>query len=425
MMKQIVLILFVITIAIGCNNKHQDQTQKTFSIRIPAEFEPQNSIWMGFKTIESASYNDFDSTRIEIIKALNPYIKLNLVVEHDSLLKEGKDFFARMDLDTSKINIFYQSPTDIWYRDPGPIFGITKEDKLALADFKYTGYLNVLPDLIDKWAQDHEGIDRNVAERLNIPIVVSKVAMEGGAFETNGKGTLIQVENITLKRNPHLSKDEIEEDFLNNFGITNVIWLPAGVADDPHNFKPICENIFGFGTGGHTDEFVRFANDSTILLSWVSDAEKANHPINRLNHEILSENYLILKNSTNSDGNPFKIIKIPHPTPTTYKEVIDSSWQESYYGKELIETYRFNVNDTITMAHSSSYLNYIISDEVILLPEYWTDSQPLIIQEKDQVVRSIFEELYPDRVIIGINPLSLNTGGGGMHCCYQSEPRVN
>lgn len=423
-MKQIVLIFFVIGFAIGCKNKHQDRTEKTFTIRIPAEFEPQNAIWMGFRTIESANYNDNDSTIIEIIKALSPYIKLNLIVENDSLLPEGKDYFAQMGLDTSKINIFYQSPTDIWFRDPGPIFGITSNNELTIADFKYTGYFNVPPDSIDKWAQSHEGIDRNVAERLNISAIISNVAMEGGAFETNGKGTLIQVENITLKRNPHLSKDEIEEDFLNNFAITNVIWLPAGVVDDPHNFSRIHENIFGFGTGGHTDEFVRFANDSTILLSWVSEDEKNSHPINKLNYNILSENYEILTKSANPNGHPFKIIKVPHPSPNIYDMVIKPSRIESDYWKEIIEKHDLKVNDTIIMAYSASYLNYIISDKVILLPEYWTDSQSLKVKEKDQVVRLIFEKLYPDRKIIGINPISFNEGGGGMHCRCQTEPEL-
>jgi len=423
-MRIFIASLIFVTILIGCKSNRTDSANDISKIRIPGEFEPQNAIWLGYRSIESSAYNDNDTISLKIIKTLNPYTKLNLVVEHDSLFKEGMDYFADMGLDTSKINIFYQSPTDVWYRDPGPIFGITPDNKLAIADFKYTAYANVPPDSIDNYAIDQESIDCNVAERLNIPTVISDVAIEGGAFETNGKGTLIQVESVTLKRNPHLSKVQIEEDFCKNFGICNVIWLPSGVADDPHNFKRIHGDIFGFGTGGHTDEFVRFANDSVILLSWISKKEKDLHPINKLNYELLSKNLEILKNSVDQNGHSFTIIKVPHPTARTYEELIDSSWFKNDYSKEYIDKYGFKLNDTIIMAYSSSYLNYIISDSVIILPEYWTRSKPLSVKEKDHKVSLIFKELYPDRKILGINPISLNEGGGGMHCRYQSEPKV-
>ena len=92
--------------------------------------------------------------------------------------------------------------------------------------------------------------------------------------------------------------------------------------------------------------------------------------------------------------------------------------------KKSIDKFGFKLNDTIIKAYSSSYMNYIISDKVIIIPEYWTKSLPVSVREKDQEVRSIFEALYPERKIIGINPISFNDEGGGMHCRYQSEPKV-
>ncbi len=414
-MKHSVLIISLLTVLAGCGNS--DQKEK-LTIRIPGEFEPQSALWLGLNTQETEKY---DSTTIQIIKELNGLIELNLIVEHDSLLPDGKMLFAKIGLDTSMIHIIYQSPTDIWFRDPGPVFGITPDNKLAIADFKYTNYSNLPPDSISDKAKAHEAIDRDIAERLNIPSVKSLVAMEGGAFETNGKGVLIQVENITLKRNPHLTKQEIENDFEENFGMKEVIWLPSGVADDPHNFSRIYENIFGLATGGHTDEFVRFANDTTIIMSWVSDEEKNNHPINRLNYEILSKNYEILKNYVTKNGSHFTVIKIPHPEPKTY----DLAVTKERFSPGMIRKFNLYEGDTITMAYASSYLNYLITDKAVLLPQYWSMSKPLSVKKKDDQVRTIFMNLYPDRKIIGINPIALNSHGGGMHCRYQSQPRVN
>src|SRR6478736_8164937 len=154
------LLLFLVIIAWSCNSVNEN---KSTSIRIPGEFEPQSAIWLGLATAEVGGY---DSTTIQMIKALNGTTPLNLIIEHDSLFPEGKRFFSRLGLDTASIHLIYQSPTDIWVRDPGPVFGITSDGELAIADFKYTNYANVIPDSIGDKAKAHEGIDRDIAVRL-------------------------------------------------------------------------------------------------------------------------------------------------------------------------------------------------------------------------------------------------------------------
>ncbi|MEM6642100.1 MAG: agmatine deiminase family protein [Bacteroidota bacterium] len=269
-MKQPLVISLLLINLMSCKT----QDSKTINtIRIPGEFEPQEAIWLGYKTLENHS-DPNDSITLEMIRAVYPYVDLKLMIENDTIVGDVLDELYQEGIDTSNIELVFQSPADVWYRDPGPIFAVEKNETLKVIDFKYTGYANVPPDSIKDWAKSHEAIDRDIAKRLGIETINSIVALEGGAFETDGNGTLIQVENITLKRNPHLTKKEIEEDFRGCCGIEKVIWLPAGVADDPLNFERIVDNYFGFGTGGHTDEFVRFANDSTILLAWVTKEEK-------------------------------------------------------------------------------------------------------------------------------------------------------
>lgn len=420
-MKYHYLIFFAFGLFLCCTDGPKQDLKKLPIFRIPGEFEPHEAIWLGFSTAESN--HETDTVTIDIIKALIPHVKLNLIIENDSLFSEGEEYFQRMGLDTSKINLVYQSPTDVWYRDPGPIFGITPDNELAIADFKYTNYQNVPPDSIGEWARAHEGIDRDIAERLNIATVVSNVAMEGGSFETNGKGVLIQVEDITLRRNPHMTKQEIESDFRKNFGIEKVIWLPSGVADDPHNFDRIIGDIFGYGTGGHSDEFVRFANDSTILMSWVEEGEKDRHPISRMNYEVLSRNYGILSKSTDQSGKKFKIIKVPHPNPRTYGMVVRPYWSESGYWKEIMGRFKLKENDTIQMAYATSYLNYIVTNNTVVIPEYSATEQDSV-NPKDEKAKKILARIFPKRNIVGINPLSFNQGGGGMHCRYQTQPRI-
>ncbi|MGD1944697.1 MAG: agmatine/peptidylarginine deiminase [Croceivirga sp.] len=410
-MKKTIISILIFGLLISCQSKESVESN---SIRIPGEFEPHEAIWLGYKTAEN--YMDNDTVTLEMIRAIHPHVKLNLIVEHDSLAPNAKDSLLALGIDTTNISIVYQSPTDVWYRDPGPVFA-TQQGALKVVDFKYTNYANVLPDSISERARAHEKIDREIAQRLKIDTITSIVAIEGGAFETDGQGTVIQVEDITLKRNPHLSKAAIEADYERCCGIENVIWLPSGVADDPHNFNRITGKYFGYGTGGHTDEFVRFANDSTILLAWVNQAKKDTHPINQLNYQILSKNFEILSAATNSHGNKYQIIKVPHTDPKTETMIVGDRWSD-----EDLEYFKVARGDTLQMAYASSYLNYLLTNNVIMLPQYGDENG--VISAKDAKVQAIFEDLYPNKKIIGINPISLNQDGGGMHCRYQTQPKV-
>ena len=413
-MKHISPILVCLAFLISCQISEKSNLN---SIRIPGEFEPQEAIWLGYKTLEN--YGDpNDSVTLEMIRTIHPFVDLKLIIESDTIVGDVLEELYNEGIDTTNIELVFQSPTDVWYRDPGPIFGIKGGSELMVIDFKYTGYANVLPDSIDNWAIAHEAIDRDIANRLGIDTVNSIVAIEGGAFETDGKGTLIQVENITLKRNPHLRKEEIEEDFRKCCGIEKVIWLPAGVADDPLNFKRITGDYFGFGTGGHTDEFVRFANDSTILIASVTEEEKDAHPISQLNHEILSKNYEILSNATNADGKPYTIIKVPHTNPQTQEMIVNERWSDESLAKFNVER-----GDTLYFAFASSYLNYLLTNEVAIIPQYGDENGKM--NEKDLAVRQLFEKLYPNRKIVGLNPLYFNNDGGGMHCRFQTQPKLN
>ena len=79
--------------------------------------------------------------------------------------------------------------------------------------------------------------------------------------------------------------------------------------------------------------------------------------------------------------------------------------------------------NTIYYVVASSYLNDLISNDIVLVPQYWQVGELEIIRQKDQTVLSISEELYPEQKIQEIHAVALNWAGGGMHCRYppQSE----
>lgn len=58
-------------------------------------------------------------------------------------------------------------------------------------------------------------------------------------------------------------------------GVTNVIWVLDGLVEDPLVCDNVVEDYVAIGTGGHTDEYLRFSDPNTILLAWVSEEEKS------------------------------------------------------------------------------------------------------------------------------------------------------
>jgi len=75
-------------------------------------------------------------------------------------------------------------------------------------------------------------MDREIAARLGLPTVASKLVSEGGARQVNGRETLLLVEAMELARNPGSSREEIEREHARVDGATKVIWLKQGPVEE-------------------------------------------------------------------------------------------------------------------------------------------------------------------------------------------------
>ena len=93
------------------------QSQQVPEHSYPAEWESHEAIWLGFRSHEEAQ----DSVTVPMLRALTRHVDVHLVVESDSLIPDGIGFLANEGVDTSRVAVFLQSPTDFWFRDPGPM----------------------------------------------------------------------------------------------------------------------------------------------------------------------------------------------------------------------------------------------------------------------------------------------------------------
>ena len=429
-MKKLFLFLNVV-IVLSCNQ----QQDKYY---MPAEWEQQDAVWLGW---EADSSLGFYPVVAEMIKTLTPTVTVKIAFDSDSLMQTAKNYLKRQQIDTSNIR-FYVMPGDrYWIRDHGAAFLINIKGELGVADFDWNHYgfpqflkekNNNNQDSVNKYLNKilpsinkSGAVDSLMAVAEGAKIFKTKVVTEGGNIEVNGKGTLIVCESAMKNRNPELTKEFMESELKNVLGVSTVIWIKQGLAEDPNGFyRRITGNYVGGGVQ-HSDEFVRFSNANTILLAWVDEAEKDLNPINKMNYQRLNETFQTLKNATDQDGKPFNIVKVPLPDLITKKIVAiqDYTSKVSYD----IPANRFyiseapKVGDTLLRVPASSYLNYLVTNGLVLISSYTSEGSS---KEKEDRVRKIFEEQFPKRKIVFINAMPQNWHGGGIHCSTQQQPRT-
>jgi len=281
-------------------------------------------------------------------------------------------------------------PKSNWIRDFGPVYLINNSGESKIIDFEYFG--------------KRLNFNSEIAAKYKIPINHSTINSSGGSRETNGKGTLIVCESHELDVNKPKTREEIEKEYKNKLAIDNVIWLKRGIPQDDSRLNgPLFEQIYPNGVNGHVDQFCRFADANTILISSVSDEEAKLHPILAEAKKRMDENFQILLNSTDQDGKKFKIIKVPFAP--------------------LLFMKKTHGTDSIFVTPVTSYMNFIITNSLIILPSY-ISSQPddISIQNKEFKVGKIFKKAFPTRRIIKVQAADLNSFSGGFHCISINNP---
>lgn len=104
-----------------------------------------------------------------------------------------------------KINVVTISHDDSWMRDTGPTFVINRKTKqIGGIDWAFNGYSFKFPFENDKL------LARKVLNMQDLKRFACPLTLEGGSIHTDGEGTLLTTEECLLKRNPDLSKDDIE-----------------------------------------------------------------------------------------------------------------------------------------------------------------------------------------------------------------------
>ncbi|MBN7814584.1 agmatine deiminase family protein [Algoriphagus pacificus] len=386
------------------------------SYRLIAEYEPTEYVWIPWmEGVIDKSMPPADPLIIELCKEVIPYSKILILIPDESIIEIIKSRFIQEGIDTTRVRFLKADPPGAT-TDISPLFLTNEKGELATVDFDWACYgLTSSKEECAKFSDTN--IDVKLAESLSIPVIdKSNLVWEGGGKENNSKGTLLLVEQHEFQRNPDFSKDSIEKEYKRKLNLKKIIWLKKGLLEDEYRVE-LPGNIWPIGAGAHIDEFCRFVNDSTIMISYVPEEEKDKDLITAENYKRMEENYLILKNATDQNGKPFSIIRVPMPEhyifQMKYEDII--SYNRSYFPKA-------NKGDTINIIAASSYLNFLIVNDAVITAKYWREGREEAKKIKDKQVFDIFSKAFPDKKIIQIDMEGYNNGGGGLHCLTYNQP---
>ena len=283
-------------------------------------------------------------------------------------------------------------PRNAWLRDFGPVYLNNNMGRKQVVDFQYFG--------------KSLSFNEQIAALKQLPFNRSLINSSGGAREVNGKGMMILCEAHELSVNKGLTLKEIEKAYKEALGMKKVIWLKEGIPQDDSELNgPLSGQIYPNGVHGHVDEFCRFVDESTVLISSVTEDEAGKHPILAEAKRRLDENFEILKNSTDQDGNKLNVVKVPFAPLLVFE--------------------RSEVEGSKYLTLVTSYMNFIVTNSMVIMPSYVESAKDFnrtLIHSNEDEAEDILKTAFPDREIIKVPAEDLNRFSGGFHCISLNEP---
>lgn len=325
--------------------------------RLPAEFEKQSFVQVIFphKNSDWAEYlEEAERNFIEIIKAISFYQEC-LVVCND--LKYVKSKF------TSHKNLYFTEvqTDDTWARDCSCISVYENEEPLLL-NFIFNAWGGKFKsDLDNKMSKKLSRVYEAQMQDINF-------ILEGGAIESNGKGTLLTTSKCIFNKNRNQILNEKTLQILKeSLGVENILILQNGY-------------LRGDDTDSHIDTLARFVNEDTIVYLKCED-ENDEH------FSLLKKMEDELKSFIDQDKKPFNLVALPF-TKAIYDE-----------DERLPAT----------------YANFLILNEAILVPVYK--------DKNDEKALKILSKVFPKREIVPIDCSTLIRQHGSLHCVTMQFPK--
>jgi agmatine deiminase len=329
---------------------------------MPAEFGPHERTvlcWPARESLYGELMPQAEDAHAQVARAIAAYEPVTMIVN------PGPSVARATELCGGRVEIVEMPIDDSWFRDTGPIYVTDGEDRLAI-DWTFNGWGTKYAP----WDQDDQAA-RRWAQHAGHATKRVPMVLEGGSLTVDGEGTLLTTIQCLMhpNRNPDLTKLDIEERLGDELGVTTVIWLPYGLADDDD-------------TDGHVDNVAIYTRPGTVLLQGCDDPTEPDHL--RMN-----VNARWARGSADAAGRLLEVVEIP---VLPFVDVGGSRCPVPYG-------------------------NMYVGNGFVLVPTSGHSA--------DSDMLAIIAEQFPGREVVGLDvgPI-LAYGGGGIHCITQQVPAL-
>jgi len=339
--------------------------------RFPAEWESQSAVliaWPHADTDWAERLADVEETYVALVAAITRFEDVVIIVADDDLqtYAEARLRSNRVDMDRVR---FVEAPyDDTWLRDSGPIT-LRDGEGFRLLDFRFTG-----------WGGKFEASrDDQLVEHLSQAGIFTKFdrqvidfALEGGAIDTDGAGTLLSTWQCLAERHPDATRESLSKRLAGWLQQERVLWLDHGYLE-------------GDDTDAHVDTLARFAGDDAIVFQACDDPADSHYAeLQAMGAELAA--------LRTRDGRAYRLFPLPWAQP-----ILD-------IGK-----------DGSRRRLAASYANFLIVNGAVLMPAYGDPA--------DAVAASVLEKAFPDREIVQVPCRPLIWQNGSLHCITMQLPK--
>ncbi len=335
-------------------------------LRLPAEWEPQAAIviaWPHAGTDWADRLAQVEHTYIELVAAITRFQPVIICVADSGLRDHAMALLALRGVHADRVRFVEIAYDDTWLRDTGPIT-LTDGTHFVLDDFRFTGWGGKFEASVDD-----QLVGGLIAKDLFANASHRHIdwALEGGAIESDGRGTILTTWRCLQQRHPDLSREQMSDILRDNLAAKRVLWLDYGY-------------LQGDDTDAHIDTLARLAPDDAIVFQACDDpADPHFAELARMADELAALRTV--------EGAPYTLHPLPWPQP-----VLDE-------GRRL----------------AASYANYLIVNGAVLMPAYGDPA--------DQEAMRVIQQAHPGREVVAVPCRALIWQNGSLHCVTMQLPK--
>ncbi len=340
-------------------------------LRVPAEWEFQSAVliaWPHAETDWAERLGEVEDTYVALVAAITRFEPVVICVADDDIETYAEMRLRSNRVDMERVRFVTAEYDDTWLRDSGPITLKRADGGFRLLDFRFTGWGGKF-----EASRDDRLVGTLAGNGLFARADVQSIdfALEGGAIDTDGAGTLLTTWKCLHERHPQLTREELSARLAGWLAQQRVLWLDHGYLE-------------GDDTDAHVDTLARFASPDSIVFQACDDAGDSHHA----ELTAMGEELAALRTA---DDRPYRLFPLPWAQP-----IIDE-------GRRL----------------AASYANFLIVDGAVLMPAYGITPDE---RATDDAARDVLAAAFPGREIVQVPCRPLIWQNGSLHCITMQLP---